>query len=436
MTSRTTLVHKQPSDLTDDELVARFRSGDREAFALLYERYVDRVYDFVARFVRDREVAADLTQDTFLKAMQGLRARHVQGSLRAWLFTIARNTVIDYQRRQRTTAFSQLPSPEGEEWEPELLASGPEAEPEETARRRELAELVWQAARGLPTSDYTILELALRHDLTPAEVARVVGVRRGAINTRLSRVRDALEESFTVLLLARRGREDCPELARLLEGVALPLGLTPELRRAVARHVEQCEVCQRNRRAVSAADLLPALVPILPAPEVRAQIRQSLEQALATPGPTPHAVQTLRERLWQSVWGKALVGLVAGGTVLVSAGWAYLSWGTAPVTVETRNCPPLELRLAGPAVLAGRALGVPSLLAPGQPATFRLPAGEFEVQVSEREATLRLLGVPVRIRILADLAAVNWDGEELLGQGPKSRQVTRPTPPTIVLVCR
>lgn len=113
MTSRTTLVHKQPPDLTDDELVARFRAGDREAFALLYERYVDRVYDFVARLVRDREAAADLTQETFLKAMQGLRARHVQGSLRAWLFTIARNTVIDYQRRQRTTAFSQLPSRRG-----------------------------------------------------------------------------------------------------------------------------------------------------------------------------------------------------------------------------------------------------------------------------------------------------------------------------------
>ncbi|WP_448575331.1 sigma-70 family RNA polymerase sigma factor [Thermomicrobium sp.] len=436
MTSRTTLVHKQPPDLTDEELVARFRSGDREAFALLYERYVDRIYDFVVRSVRDREVAADLTQDTFLKAMQGLRARHVQGSLRAWLFTIARNTVIDYQRRHRTTAFSQLPSPEGEEWVPELPASGPEAEPEETARRRELAELVWQAARGLPPSDYTILELALRHDLTPAEVARVVGVRRGAINTRLSRVRDALEESFTVLLLARRGREDCPELARLLEGVALPQGLTPELRRAVARHVDQCEICQRNRRAVSAVDLLPALAPVLPALEVRAQIRQALEQAAATPGPTPHAVRTLRERLGQSVWGKALAGLVAGVTVLVSAGWAYLSWGTAPVTVETRNCPPLELRLAGPAELVSRALGVPSLFVPEQPAMFRLPVGDAEVQVSEREATLRFAGIPVRLRILADLAEVSWDGEALLGQGPVQRQVSRASPPTVVLVCR
>jgi hypothetical protein len=106
------------------------------------------------------------------------------------------------------------------------------------------------------------------------------------------------------------------------------------------------------------------------------------------------------------------------------------------VTVETRNCPPLELRLAGPAALAGRALGVPSLLAPGQPASFRLPAGEIEVQVSEREATLRLAGIPVRIRILADLAAVSWDGEDLLGQGPVQRQVARSTRQAVVLVCR
>ena len=430
------MARMQQGPRTDDELVQRFRAGDNQAFAILYERYVDRVYDFVVRLVGDRDAAADITQETFLKAMQALRARRFSGSLRAWLFTIARNTAIDYQRRQRTTAFSHLPTPEGEEWEPEIPASGPEAEPEETARRRELADLVWQAARGLPPSDYAVLELALRHDLAPAEVAQVVGVRRGAINTRLSRVRDALEEGFTVLLLARRSHENCPELARLLEGTSLPEGLTPELRREVARHVEHCETCQRARRAISAADLLPALAPILPTAEMRAAIRQAIDQALAAPPAAPVGVVRLGDWIRHSSWAKALLAVVGELDLLTAAGWGYIAWGTAPVTVTTTGCPPLELRLDPPVALTARLLGVPAVFEPERPVTFRLPSGSLQVTVRSEEATLRVVGLALHLRILADLSQVTWNGEELLGHGQVSLQLDRSRPSTVTLVCR
>ncbi|MCX2728396.1 RNA polymerase sigma factor [Thermomicrobium sp. 4228-Ro] len=430
------MARMQQGSRTDDELVQRFRAGDSQAFATLYERYVDRIYDFVVRLIGDRDAAADITQETFLKAMQALRARRFSGSLRAWLFTIARNAAIDYQRRQRTTAFSHLPTPEGEEWEPEIPASGPEAEPEETTRRRELAELVWQAARGLPPNDYAVLELALRHDLTPAEVAQVVGVRRGAINTRLSRVRDALEESFTVLLLARRSRQNCPELARLLEGTSLPEGLTPELRRAVARHVEHCETCQRARRAISAADLLPALAPVLPTGEMREAIRQAIEQGLAAPTAAPVGVVRLRDWIRHSSWAKAALAAVGGLVVVTVVGWGYLTWGTAPVAVQTVGCPPLALRLDPPAAVAGRLLGVPSVLEPGRPATFRLPAGTLRATVGKGEATLQVAGLGVHLRILADLADVTWDGRKLLGQGTVTVALDRGSPSAVTLVCR
>jgi RNA polymerase sigma factor (sigma-70 family) len=422
----------------DDQLAERCRAGDSAAFAALYERYVDRVYDFVVRLLGDREAAADVTQETFLKALQGLRTRRVQGSVRAWLFTIARNAAIDYLRRQRTTPFSQLPTPEGEEWEPDIPASGPEADPEGTARRAELAELVWQAARGLNPQDYALLDLALRQDLTPAELAQVVGMRRGAVNTRLSRLRDALEEGFTVLLLARWGREDCDELRRLLEGVALPSGLTPQLRRTVARHVETCQVCQRNRRkVVAAADLLPALMPLVPSAELKAAWWSRLEHQLATPAtlPASRRIQELRHWTTGTLAGKFALGAVASVLVLVIAVGGWLAFGTVEVTATTQACPPLALRLSGPAQSVARLLGVPAAFTPGEPVRFRLPAGTTTVTVTADRARLRLAGLPVEISFRAPVTEVTWDGRPLLGRGPSTLALARETPHQLELRC-
>jgi RNA polymerase sigma-70 factor (ECF subfamily) len=88
----------------DATLVELAKSGDQEAFATLYERYFDRVYDFLARMVHDSSEAADLTQDAFLKAMNSLGSLTKGTSFKSWLFTIARNTALNrLERASRTT---------------------------------------------------------------------------------------------------------------------------------------------------------------------------------------------------------------------------------------------------------------------------------------------------------------------------------------------
>ncbi|MCS7050916.1 MAG: sigma-70 family RNA polymerase sigma factor, partial [Thermomicrobium sp.] len=367
-----------------------------------------------------------------------LRTRRVHGSVRAWLFTIARNAAIDHLRRQRTTPFSHLVTAEGEEWEPDLPATGPEAQPDETARRSELAELVWQAARGLNPSDYALLDLSLRHDLTPVELAQVIGVRRGAINTRLSRLRDALEEGLTTLLLARWGRRDCPELDEILGSVELPAGLTPQVRRAVARHVERCAICQKNRRkVVSAADLLPALAPILPSTDVRAGLDAVIQRALATPAPSGlgATLSTWRHWLLGSGVGKAVLGAaVLMLAVGVGAGW--FAFGTTTVTVTTRDCPPLALHWSGVAATGARLFNVPERFVPGEAASVRLPAGAARVDVRTEGAVIRLAGLPVELRFAVLLRDVRWDGEPLLGRGQQTLVVRRGVVHTLELVCQ
>lgn len=86
-----------------DELVAASKEGDLEAFKDLYAAYFDRIYGYVSVILRDRHEAEDVSQQVFVKAMQGIGG--YQGSpgssFDAWLFRIARNAVMDVMRRSR-----------------------------------------------------------------------------------------------------------------------------------------------------------------------------------------------------------------------------------------------------------------------------------------------------------------------------------------------
>jgi hypothetical protein len=132
------------------------------------------------------------------------------------------------------------------------------------AEGAELRTLVWDAAAGLPADDRALLDLHLRQGLDGADLGEALGVSAHNATVRLGRVRDLVERSLGALLVSRTGRRDCPELDGLLAG--WDGGLTPLLRKRVARHIEGCAVCgERKRRMVSPTALLAA-VPMLGAP--------------------------------------------------------------------------------------------------------------------------------------------------------------------------
>src|SRR5512142_1968019 len=97
-------------------LVDLAKSGDGEAFARLYEAYFDRVYRFIFFRVTDDQVAEDLASQVFLKAWENLHRYKPKGPFLAWLYAIARNTVIDsYRTRKQTVSLDDaapLASPE------------------------------------------------------------------------------------------------------------------------------------------------------------------------------------------------------------------------------------------------------------------------------------------------------------------------------------
>src|SRR4029078_9678824 len=100
--------------LVDSSLIELAQGGDQHAFAELYSRYFDPVYDFVARMTRNRDEAGDIAQDTFLKAMNALGGLQKGASFKSWIFTIARNTAPT--RIQRSSPLRPLTF-EGEDGE-------------------------------------------------------------------------------------------------------------------------------------------------------------------------------------------------------------------------------------------------------------------------------------------------------------------------------
>ncbi len=97
----------------DDEkrLVELARSGNGEAFSQLYEAYFDRVYRFIFFRIADEQVAEDLTSHVFMKAWENLHRYHPRGPFLAWLYAIARNTVIDNYRTRKQVVSLEEASP-------------------------------------------------------------------------------------------------------------------------------------------------------------------------------------------------------------------------------------------------------------------------------------------------------------------------------------
>jgi RNA polymerase sigma factor (sigma-70 family) len=256
-----TVVHPE---VADKELIERAEQGDRDAFAALYERHFQGLYDFALRIVRDADLAADIVQSTFVKAWDAARKQKGVENVKAWLYTITHNLAIDELRLRKRLA---EPSPDGTEETgfPFALADPSKfSDPEAVVQDRELVELVWEAAAGLNPQEYALLDLHLRRGLDADELSRHLSLAKSAVYTRLSRLRDSLEEAVTSTLMMRRGRRECLDLDWLLEELRAT-EITQPVRRAIKQHLEDCERCQESkRRLVSPAAIFAgiSLVPV------------------------------------------------------------------------------------------------------------------------------------------------------------------------------
>lgn len=306
---------------SDEALAALAGGGDQEAFGALYERHFDPLYDFAYRIVRTTDGAADVVQHTFARGWERFREGAVPDNVKAWMYVVARNAAIDEVRRGRRAVPVPEAAGEGEPPSPlERLEAGPgpDVDPEAAARARELVQLVWEAADGLGDEQRSLLYLHVRQELSADELADHLGVNKGALYTRLSRLRDSFEEALVALILLRHGRRDCPELDAMLTEMRA-VGPSPEVRTAIRAHLEDCPRCrERKRGLVAASEILSTVPPIAAPAALRDRVRENVTATAEVPK-RPRRSRTSRMALAAAALA-AVAGGSAGGFLLLSAG--------------------------------------------------------------------------------------------------------------------
>jgi RNA polymerase sigma factor (sigma-70 family) len=279
----------------DAELVRLAVGGDSDAFAELYQRYFDNVYDFLARMVKDREEAADLAQDTFLRAMNSLPSLAKGGSFKSWLFTIARNTALNRLERSSRTQPLERQSDEGEGLELQVVDQSRFSNPEEAAQANAYAGLVWEAARSLDARTYAVLDLSVRQNLSNEELAQVLGVKRNNAYVMVNRMKQAMEGAIGSLVLLRNGRRECADLDAALRSLQIA-ELTPESRKVIERHAGRCKTCKEQRqKLVSPFAVFAGIALIYPAMGVKDGIFENVSVEFDAMYGDAYAASTLME---------------------------------------------------------------------------------------------------------------------------------------------
>ena len=167
-------------------LVVRLKAGDPAAFDAIYEAYRPRLFGFLVRLSRRRDVAEDLLEETWLRLVTRSATLTDDARLGPWLFTVARNLYFSW-RRSRAVDVSRT-----SELDPAWPAPERGDSPFEAAARAELERRLEAALARLPLRDRELLLLVGVEGLTPSEAAGVCGLPAVTLRARLHRAREKL----------------------------------------------------------------------------------------------------------------------------------------------------------------------------------------------------------------------------------------------------
>jgi RNA polymerase sigma-70 factor (ECF subfamily) len=176
----------KPDKATDHRLLQSAAQGDKISFGKLYERYIDEIYRYVFIKIGNQQSAEDITEETFIKTWESL-SRIYRGdgridNLRAWLYRIAKNLVVDYYRKNK----------------PEIVV-GPNIvenlqSPEEIIIEQEESTWIVSALQKLKPDFQQIIILRLINDMSHKEIASIIGVSEGHSRILLYRALKKLKE--------------------------------------------------------------------------------------------------------------------------------------------------------------------------------------------------------------------------------------------------
>lgn len=182
----------------DAELVEEALGGNPLSFQLLIERYQDRLFALARHYTKSAVEVEDIVQDTFLKTFRRLETFQRQSSFSTWLYRIAVNTALDFLKRKGRSPVAAVE-------DPELSAAPVRAQagsgvavsaPDAAMRREEIARITREVLDELPEIFRTVLVLREFEGRSYLEMAEILGISIGTVESRLFRARARFKEAM------------------------------------------------------------------------------------------------------------------------------------------------------------------------------------------------------------------------------------------------
>ncbi len=188
--------------LKDEQLVSRAQQGDLQAFETLTTRYEQRVYSLAVRMLRQEQDAEDVTQQTFLSALENLKGFRGDASFSTWLLRIATHAALKIIRKRKRLPTVSLDAPsetaesEGDIPHPEYIADWRDS-PEELVRKNEIKSLLEEALDQLDEKHRLVFLLRDVEGLSIKETSEALRLTEANVKVRLLRARLQLRELLT-----------------------------------------------------------------------------------------------------------------------------------------------------------------------------------------------------------------------------------------------
>lgn len=175
-------MHQPAEQLAEEALVLQATAGDMRAFDQLADNWKARIYNFALRYLGDHDEAMEASQQTFIKAWQGMDSLKEGAQFRAWLYVIAGNTCRDFLRKTSRTRTTSLSDTAGHA---HFAADRGATHPGERLARQDLQRILKQALAQLPEEQRVVLILKEYEGLKFTEIAQVLQEPESTVKSRL-----------------------------------------------------------------------------------------------------------------------------------------------------------------------------------------------------------------------------------------------------------
>ena len=180
--------------LSDEVLMSRFQQGDETYFRALFERYSARLVNFAYKFLRSREEAEEIAQETLLRVYREKRSFDPSRAFRPWLYSIALRLAYNklrYLKRHPKESLDAV-SLSGDESAADRIADHSQLRPDQILEKQAEREKVWSALVSLPESQRSAIILSRFEELSYEEIASVLDVSVSSVKSLIFRAKESL----------------------------------------------------------------------------------------------------------------------------------------------------------------------------------------------------------------------------------------------------